>query len=214
MTALPASLPQDDDLSEPERVALARLQHPGRREEWVAARRLTKHLVARAELLDEVLPRSLSVLPVGGGGRPRLWIDGTPSTTLDVSLAATGGWVAAALAVQARVGLDLVAPREIPRGRLERYLSADERTLLTSESLRPAELWAMKEAAFKATSTGEPFRPTTLPIESDRGWRCGGCAVLLIPLGQLTLALATPDRDLLRDPQRLFFERRRVTSRV
>lgn len=212
--ALSSLTPSDrrEGLSVREREVLAGIHHAERRCEWIAARRLAKALLNRGGLLDAD-DSTISILPDDDfeTHRPRVWRGTARLDGLDVSLAAASGWVAAALAVEARVGIDLVAPRETSADRLRPWLSDDERQTLAAESLHPVELWAMKEAAFKATSgEGDRFRPTELPVLCDRGWRCGGCAVLLVPLGRLTLALATDDPQLFRDPQRLLFERRRV----
>lgn len=199
-------------LSAAERRVLAALNHPQRRQEWIAARRLAKSLARRTPIVgDDIADEALSLLPVDPTQslRPRLLIGGSVAP-VDVSLTHAGGWVAAAVSLGDRIGIDLVAPRDVPDRRLRPWLQPAERQLAREESLRFAELWAMKEAAYKATNENEPFRPADFPVVADRGWTCGGCSILLLPMGRLTLALATADPALFRDPTKFYFERRRV----
>ena len=204
-------------LSTREVAALRRLRHAARRDEWIAARRLAKHLARRGGLIADWHPdEAVSVLPSDPerSARPRLFLasGSEPATELDVdvSIAHAAGWVAVTLSRDVRVGVDLVQPSDVRESRLVPWMSRSELALARDESLHLAELWAMKEAAFKATSSGNPFRPTEFPVVADRGWRCGPCAILMQPLGRLTLALASPDASAFRSGQ-LLLERRRVT---
>ena len=226
MSTLPTDADTLDGLSVAERIVLERLRHPQRRREFLAARRLTKALARRHGFVPEtVRDCDLSVLPAPGEAsrRPRLMVHLTvdDSTTdsasgshalsgqivpVDVSISHAGQRVAVALARGSRVGVDLVAPKDVRDDRLAPWLTHAERNVAVVESLRLSELWAMKEAAFKATSTDQPFRPGDFPVTADLGWQCGGCRVVIQPLGRLTLAVATPDRTLLHDPPRLFLE--------
>ena len=199
-------------LSLAERDAIMPIRHLQRRREFIAARRLAKSLLARHELLADHPPAErITILPHTGGPsqRPCITVDREPQP-LDISITHASGWVAVAIATEHRIGIDLVAPREVRADRLAAWMTPAERELAAVESLHLAELWAMKEAAYKATNENEPFRPADFPVVADRGWTCGGCSILLLPMGRLTLALATADPALFRDPTKFYFERRRV----
>ena len=205
-------------LSDRERLRLGRFRHPGRRDEFVAARRLAKSLLRRAGVIGGQTPdQTISILPAAGSSRPRLWV-GHHQRGAEVSLShlggpsgqAPGGWVAAAVSTGPRVGIDLAWRDETASERLRPWFSIAERQLADAESLLLTDLWAMKEAAFKATSGTEPFRPDDFPVTADYGWAAGPCRVLLQPLDGLSLAIASPEAGLLRDRSRLWVDRRRI----
>lgn len=200
-------------LSHRERLRLSRLRHPGRRLEFADARRLAKRLLRRVGVVNDcVRDEAISILPtVGPSERPRLWVGHVERPT-DVSLAHSSGWVAAAVRVDGRVGVDLVVPSEVRPHRLAAWFSPAEHRLALEESLTLADLWAMKEAAFKATSELAPFRPGDYPVEADRGWTAGGCPVRLEVAEGLTIAVAAPNRDALRDASRVCVERMRIPA--
>ena len=205
-------------LSDRERLRLSRYRHPGRREEFVAARRLAKTLLRQAGVVgSRTSDETISILPADGSDRPRLWV-GHQRRDAEVTLShlsgpdgqAIGGWVAAAVSIGARVGVDLAWQDPVASDRLRPWFTADEQQLAVAESLLLTDLWAMKEAAFKAASGCDPFRPGDFPVEASYGWTAGPCRVVLQPVGGLSLAVASPDASLLRDRDRLWVDRRRI----
>ena len=210
----PLVLPPAELLSPEEQAAAGRFRHAQRRREWIAARALAKELLKEAGLVPaDAALRRVSILPRDSAAslRPRPTLDGRPLPG-DLSLSHAGGWVAVALSAGPRVGVDIVQPGEVRDDRLAVWLSHTERHLAGEEGLRLSELWAMKEAAYKATSEGQPFRPADFPVAAERGWTCGACSVVLQPAGTISLALASPDRELLRDRERLRVRRRRLDA--
>ena len=202
-------------LTAAERAIAATYRHAQRRDEWVIARLLAKDLL-RERLCDRIDDQDVSILPDRVTGRPQL-IGTEPELhtrlqPLDISITHAGRHVAVAIASDERVGVDLVRPGDIQSDRLRPWFTPAEQTIAETESLTLADLWAMKEAAYKATSGQRPFRPADYPVTAERGWTCGHCGVLLQLVGELTIAIACPDRTLLREADRLWFARRRLSS--
>jgi len=67
------------------------------------------------------------------------------------------------------VGVDLVHRRDLGSPFERTWLTAAERNLLCQwdDDLSAADLWAMKEAAYKACQQGESFQPRRIEIERD-----------------------------------------------
>ena len=172
----PAFLAACSGLSDRERLRLSRFRHPGRRAEFVASRRLAKALLRSSGQVKPQTPdEAISILPKGTGSqRPRVWV-GHQRREIDLSLSHMGadaggpGWVAVAISAGPRIGIDLVRPNAAASERLAVWFTDDERRLANDESLTLVDLWAMKEAAFKATSEQQPFRPADFPIAADKG---------------------------------------------
>ena len=175
-------------LSSRERERWGGIRHPRRRDEFLSARLLVKYLwSSRAEpwpaagaarqlsreairaFLDSTLGsraarrrcRWLQLLP-GASGAPELAWRGRSLPSLSVSLTHTGGWVAVALALAARVGVDLekIEPRSESFATL---FTPAQRAWCGAQVQVPAEVsftlvWALREAAFKAGIAGPEGR--------------------------------------------------------
>ncbi len=127
------------------------------------ARELAEQVAADRLGLSRAAVRVASQQP---SGRPLIMVDGRPIRAA-VSLAHVEGLVAAAVAEDGGVGIDLVDPAEAGRG-LDWWFTPDELALEPDEGLLRARLWAAKEAAYKAAALDEELRPRTITIESLR----------------------------------------------
>jgi hypothetical protein len=165
-----------------EREVYAQFRPSPRRDNWLLGRFLAKQLVLEQQRNGtlktigdhSVAPTRIEVRSGGARGRrlrPRLLVDGR-LMPWSLSISHTERAVLAVLAVASgiSVGADLVEPECYGRGFAELWFTPAERDYLRSDGDRglAAALWAAKEAVFKATSRGEPFRPQSLEILADR----------------------------------------------
>jgi 4'-phosphopantetheinyl transferase len=177
--AVEAHLRPDALLSPRERERWAAIRHPGRRDEFLAARVLIKYLwcvprpggppaevrgagreeiqrfLAEAAACPSVLRRARRLQTMAGlGGVPEVRWCGRSVESLSVSVTHSGGWVAVALSAEGRVGVDL----EKIEGRSPAFatvFSKAERAWSAAQiGVSPEAsltlLWALREAAFKA----------------------------------------------------------------
>lgn len=197
-----AELPVDDPaaarwLSPAERRAWDRLRDAERRATWLAGRILAKRmLIARlAETNNFGLPEPAEIhietrsSDGTHGERPRVFIGGRP---LDwaLSIAHTSRGALAALGCEPRVtlGVDLVC-RQTGGNRLQWTFTAAERRWLASTGRHSEQVWAMKEALYKACQQGEGFVPGQIEVVPEvcypalgpgrivrrvQGWRVDG----------------------------------------
>lgn len=118
------------------------------------------------QLLSAVLGMDTSrirVAPLQPSGRPVVIVDGA-FTTACVSISHASGFVAAVVACEAAVGVDLVAPVDAGPG-LDHFFSANERAAFVDESGEPrAKLWAAKESAYKAARLDCEFLPRRITV--------------------------------------------------
>ena len=158
--AVASDRPADDRLFTPtECLALAAMKDAGRRRDWRAGRIAAKRAAAR--LAGAGSPERFELLPVAGRA-PRVVVrqdDGTASpASLTISLAHRDGRAAAIAAPPgARVGVDVERVGTIPVAHQRYFLTPGERSRAGRRD--PAELWALKEAAWKALAcdTSLPF---------------------------------------------------------
>ena len=61
------------------------------------------------------------------------------------------------------MGVDLVEPVRLGRGFVAQWFTPAERRWLHSDDFA-AVAWAVKEAVYKATNRGEPFRPQSVEV--------------------------------------------------
>lgn len=100
-------------------------------------------------------------------GRP--FVADPSSVPLDVNASHAGAWIAAAVAPDARVGVDLEPVRPVSGELVARCLSVDERAgLATLPAERAAsrffQLWTAKEAYLKAIGRGLAVDPRTVEV--------------------------------------------------
>ena len=135
-------------LGEAEHALLAQMPWPLRRCEWLAGRRVAKHLMERALGLD---PLRTQVLPLESGA-PFVSFDGVRRADLVLNISHTKGWAVAAVA-SARVGVDVcddidgeriarIARRVFSEGEAEACGAFQSRET-------QAAVWALKEAGLK-----------------------------------------------------------------
>lgn len=105
---------------------------------------------------------------LGRGVRPRLWLKGRLQPW-DLSISHCDSSVAVAFAsrVDLAVGIDLLlVPRAGRSQSLDFWMTPSERRWTTGQGVPHAslQLWALKEAAYKAMNGGEKFRPRRFEV--------------------------------------------------
>ncbi|MFE9252447.1 4'-phosphopantetheinyl transferase family protein [Streptomyces sp. NPDC007088] len=152
------------DLLHPEELATAAAMAAWRAEEHLAGRALLRLLTA--ELLgNTAAQRKLVVEP---NGRPRL-----PHTPpYGVSISHSGPYVAAAVAENREVGVDIQTPRSPSPGMLRRCCVP--KTAAWLATLPPemaahafAQVWTVQEACVKAHGTGLSGSPWKVPVSPE-----------------------------------------------
>jgi 4'-phosphopantetheinyl transferase len=156
-------------LSAAEQAAAARFRDSGRRRAWLAGRLLAKRLVcSRLAALGRDCPRSASQIEIRSAGhRPVMLLNGR-RLPWSLSIAHTRRAVLAALssAPGTRIGVDLVVPESYGRGFAATWFSPCERHAAERGACCSlATLWAVKEAAYKATGGARPFDPRAIEVD-------------------------------------------------
>jgi phosphopantetheinyl transferase len=156
-----------------ERATVARFADRSRRETWLAGRLLAKRLIA-----GRLVGEDSKDFPVwtyahieihSAGARPWASVAGR---TLDgaLSIAHTRRGVLVALGGRADIslGVDLVEPGRLGPGFADVWFTPAERRrwLADGDSRRPAIIWAIKEAVYKALNRGEAFEPRRIEVIS------------------------------------------------
>lgn len=191
-------------LSPAERRAWHRMGSQERRATWLAGRIVAKRLLSaclaaendhRGTLAPAEIHIETQSTDLGHGQRPCIFMQGR-SLDWALSIAHTARGVLAAVASEPGVtlGVDLVCCQDRPADRLEWCFTAAERRWLAAAPAHRRvreQLWAMKEALYKACQQGEGFAPGRIEvvpgaeprypaIESSRavrslqGWRVDG----------------------------------------
>jgi 4'-phosphopantetheinyl transferase len=154
-------------LPEAERQRLARFRR------WEDAQSsLLAHILAR-ELVATALNRPADGVELTRDGAGRPYVVGMEDAGVDVNVAHSGDYVAAAVSMQGRVGLDVEVEREVEASLVERCLALEERKLLASMPSRMRRstffrLWTLKEAYLKALGVGLGIEPSTVAFSLDR----------------------------------------------
>jgi phosphopantetheinyl transferase len=159
-------------LTREEQGEYARLRHPGRRREWLAARACLKILLQRRGRIGD--PRECAVVK-DPRGRPRLAFgpERPADPGYDCSLSHKGRFACAGVAktLDIRIGIDVeeVSPRLV---RLAAAFVHDRDVLIGSrpEAERLTIVWALKEACAKVLGSGldAAFRGATC-VETTPG---------------------------------------------
>jgi phosphopantetheinyl transferase len=164
-------------LSPAERRAWHRMGSHERRATWLAGRIVAKRLLGEclAEQNDHPgtpVPAEIHIetrsADAGHGQRPCIFVQ---DRSLDwaLSIAHTVRGVLAAVATEPGVtlGVDLVCYQDRPARRLEWCFTAAERRWLAAGPAHrrlPEQIWAMKEALYKACQQGEGFAPGQIEV--------------------------------------------------
>lgn len=162
--------PTADWLSDAECAELAQLRHPERREAWLAGRLLSKQLIAAESGTAESDGRSIEVRSRdvhGKGTRPTISIGGSlrEDWSLSISHSDTAVFVVLSTAANLSVGIDLAPMTTYPSGFLKVWFTPrEQQQVRTAGSRRAAEVWAVKEAVYKASNRGETFAPRRIEV--------------------------------------------------
>jgi phosphopantetheinyl transferase len=170
-------------LSAAEREMHAVLSDSGRREAWLFGRLLAKQAILEEMmfLTDEgghIAPSDIQIHSRDGLGRPtrpRVFVHGR-ARPWSLSIAHSECSVLVALCAHPdwTVGVDLTPAQPLSDTFVETWFTPWERNGPGSRNdRRPsdlwAELWAVKEAAYKALNTGERFAPRRLEVRVRAG---------------------------------------------
>jgi phosphopantetheinyl transferase len=203
--SLDRQMPQATDwLTDRELSELDRWRHPARRQAWLRGRWLMKRLMI-AEL-HHLNYRDVEILADRQERRPRVFHCGELQVwPLSISHTDAGVLAAISWRPETAVGVDLVSLEPLPRGFSRLWFSAAER----QSHLGPNEIWAMKEAIYKACNRGEPFDPRTIEVTPDRyryrnhvlpnceviAWTVDGHAAAFVIVDTITVARISNRED-------------------
>jgi|GEM_PF-2211798 len=160
-------------LSPAEHGLARRLSSVARRRSFETARRLGKLAVrqmleARGEFSDTI--EILSEDPTGTTSRPVVCVDGL-LVDLTISISHLDDTVAVAVADgDCNIGIDLAQVQQPSQGFAEFWMTDCERRQVqhsNDPALTASMNWSAREAAFKATSTDEGFRPAHWTVTFD-----------------------------------------------
>lgn len=163
-------------LSADERAASGAMRSAERRASWLAGRILAKRLLLEAartaghplaeRRADELHVESRSTNP-GHGERPTLIVGGCDQPcAISIAHSQRGVLAAVSLDTTLLLGVDLVEPA-LANHRLQWTFTPGERAWLAAgsdDAHRPEQLWAMKEALYKACQRGEGFSPQSIEV--------------------------------------------------
>jgi phosphopantetheinyl transferase len=157
-----------DCLGERELIELSRLTDEARRRQWLAGRWLAKQLLAHQ--IGQIEPSRLQILTRddrGLGVRARVFHGAQElGVSLSIAHSAVAVIVATCDARSAVVGVDLVdAQLSVGDSFFSMWFSARERQWMDRDRpRRGAVLWGIKEAAYKATNSGQPWNPRDVEV--------------------------------------------------
>ncbi|MEX0937832.1 MAG: 4'-phosphopantetheinyl transferase superfamily protein [Pirellulales bacterium] len=172
-------------LSLDERRARDRMHCETRRLTWVSGRVLAKRMLL--PLLDEmgrheITPNEIHIetrsTTLGHGERPVVYVtDCKVDVGMSIAHTSRGVLVALGRDAEQRLGVDLVCRGDVMVRSLQWSLSPRERQWLASSPahLRTVEqIWALKEALYKAAQCGEGFTPGRIEVVPGREPRYPG----------------------------------------
>jgi 4'-phosphopantetheinyl transferase len=171
-----ADLPLDEPrtaerwLSADELRAWQRWQNHERRATWLAGRMLAKRLLGERLAAPAEIHIESRASDGQHGERPVAFVAGRPvDWALSIAHSERGVLVAISRERGVRLGVDLVG-RAATRGRLDWTFTEAERRRLADGSRLPEQLWAMKEALYKACQQGEGFMPARIEVVGEAGY--------------------------------------------
>jgi phosphopantetheinyl transferase len=161
-------------LSSSELAAFLSMRSARRRDTFLAGRIVLKKMLLRSAYTSFPASRlaieSRSVVP-GHGERPVLSIDGVVQPfSLSISHSERGVLVAAGDSTTTSIGIDLVARNAITEHVTWTFTAAERQWLAAapSHACQAEELWARKEAIYKACQHGEGFQPAAIEVVPER----------------------------------------------
>ncbi len=198
-----------DWLSEDELVLWHKFRAASRRDTFLAGRILAKRLLRKQQLAaSRVAPSRITIRSdaASQGVRPWVLLDGHRlAYALSISHTSDAVLVGGTNRFGISVGVDLVPRRPLGAPFERSWLTEAESTCLRENGgeTTVADIWAMKEAVFKAVHHGEPFAPRCVEIrlEAERrtvfyhGRNLGDrCQLRVRRLGNQVAAVATYQR--------------------
>ncbi len=146
------------------------------RDRWLIGRWVAKQVIRDSLATIELRNNSIEILSrntTGGRMRPQVRIDGTfKPWGLSIAYSEQAVYVGFTREPEFRIGVDLAEPEQLASESLVFWFSERERNAIrTGDRWRIAEIWAMKEAVYKACHRGESFVPRrveTIPLSGDR----------------------------------------------
>ncbi len=160
-----------DWLSPAERVLWRRFRSPVRKQTFLAGRILAKRLLQeRHSAASACKPGQITILsdrPGSSGVRPRVTLAGRRLVySLSISHTCDRVLVGGTNRFGLTVGVDLVRMRRLGSAFERSWLTGAEATLLRQNQvdMTVADIWAMKEAVYKACNRGEAFTPRSIEI--------------------------------------------------
>lgn len=162
----------DHWLSPAECQAWQNMRSAARRTTWLAGRIVAKRLLRErfAETNRHCLPPAPAEIHIEstGGQRPSIVISGRPlGWALSIAHTARGVLVATSIEPGVILGVDLVCSVGQSAERLAWCFTPAERRWLAEQPAHrrmPEQLWAMKEALYKACQQGEGFAPRQIEV--------------------------------------------------
>ena len=177
---LPEAARSERELSPYELSEFQQLRDRRHRAGWMASRWLIKRLLrermgdAAARRFD---PTAISVLsrdPEGRACRPRILVNDR-SSGLGLSISHTPHGVLVGLSRRdgLLLGVDLAQPQRTGVGSLDPWYTPSERQWIQHQAERTAaaQLWAVKQAFYKAANRGEVFAPRSVEVSLDNAGR-------------------------------------------
>ena len=146
-----------------------------RRIEWLLGRACVKEALRR-HLLEKHQQRWASAdiaIWTDDSGKPHAhgpWMNHIRQETVDISIAHTPGMIAAAIAVNGRIGIDIErVGRDLSEDFTESVFTAEEHDLAARSGEGPLTMlrfWCGKEALAKALGTGLRYNPSDLRVRA------------------------------------------------
>lgn len=156
-----------------ERRELAAYRNPQRRSGWLLARMLAKSLLCETGLIDTEDFTAVEILSRDEAGRhvaPVVRVEGKKAPwSLSISHSAVAAIVALCETPGAAVGVDLLPCKPVSPAVVRMWFD-DEEKHLAAEAENARRIWAIKEAAYKAVGSGDPFAPRQVCVRrTQRG---------------------------------------------
>lgn len=135
---------------------------------WLLGRLLAKSLILRINSYAEMTWQDLSIQSRNEDNRPIrpvVWHSQQPlALSLTLSHFDRSVLVAVSADYQLCLGVDLVAPSAVKPAVQRRWFTDREQQFAIQSATVAGQIWAAKEAAYKALQRGEPFRPLRLEV--------------------------------------------------
>lgn len=163
-------------LSEQELERFREISNPQAASNWLLGRLLAKSLIFRTKRYETLQWKDVTIQSRNAANqsvRPTAWCSQQP---LSLSLALSHFNCSALVAIsdeeRIRLGVDLVAPEAVRPSVQRTWFTECERQFARQSDDAAAQIWAAKEAAYKAMHRGEPFQPLQFEVTPTSRRRC------------------------------------------